>query len=140
MTVRPPATMRAVVLPRHGGPEVLEVQERPRPAPLVKLHLENEYPRASVTTRLGKIRQAGSEQGIMDFNAENGTTFTFEAFPDSSFDADASQSIQKYGAQIDSKGLVPIFDTGLDHRRPPSPSCIVDQDIDGPERAATFSN
>jgi ABC-type sugar transport system substrate-binding protein len=49
-------------------------------------------------------RQAGSEQGIMDFNAENGTTFTFEAFADSSFDADASQAIQKYGAQIDSKG------------------------------------
>jgi excinuclease ABC subunit C len=28
---------------------------RLRPAPLVKLHLENEYPRASVTTRLGKL-------------------------------------------------------------------------------------
>lgn len=26
-----------------------------RPAPLVKLHLENEYPRASITTRLGKV-------------------------------------------------------------------------------------
>lgn len=49
-------------------------------------------------------RQAGSEQGIMDFNAEHGTSFSFEAFPDSSFDADASQAIQKYGAQIDTKG------------------------------------
>ena len=25
--------MRAVVITKHGGPEVLEVQERPRPAP-----------------------------------------------------------------------------------------------------------
>jgi excinuclease ABC subunit C len=28
---------------------------RLRPAPLVKLHLENEYPRASITTRLGRL-------------------------------------------------------------------------------------
>ncbi|MHB8630261.1 MAG: substrate-binding domain-containing protein [Aggregatilineales bacterium] len=49
-------------------------------------------------------RQAGSEQGIKDYNAKNGTTYTFEAFPDHSFDADVSQSIQLYGAQIDSKG------------------------------------
>ncbi len=28
---------------------------RLRPAPLIKLHLENQYPRASVTTRLGKL-------------------------------------------------------------------------------------
>jgi ribose transport system substrate-binding protein len=49
-------------------------------------------------------RQAGSEQGIMDYNTENSTSFSFEAFPDSGFDADASQSIQKWGAQIDSKG------------------------------------
>ena len=29
---------------------------RLRPAPLVKLHLENEFPRASVTTRLGRLK------------------------------------------------------------------------------------
>jgi len=29
----PTETMRAVVVPRHGGPEVLEVAERPRPVP-----------------------------------------------------------------------------------------------------------
>jgi NADPH:quinone reductase-like Zn-dependent oxidoreductase len=29
-----PETMRAVVVPRHGGPEVLEVVTRPRPTPL----------------------------------------------------------------------------------------------------------
>jgi NADPH:quinone reductase-like Zn-dependent oxidoreductase len=28
-----PETMRAVVVPRHGGPEVLEIATRPRPAP-----------------------------------------------------------------------------------------------------------
>ncbi len=49
-------------------------------------------------------RQAGSEQGVLDYNDQNGTNFTFEAFPDSSFDADLSASIQKYGAQIDTKG------------------------------------
>jgi ABC-type sugar transport system substrate-binding protein len=49
-------------------------------------------------------RQAGSDQGIKDYNAKNGTTFTFEAFPDHSFDADSSQAIQTYGAQIDTKG------------------------------------
>src|SRR5205085_4865777 len=28
---------------------------RLRPAPLVKMHMENEYPRASITTRLGRL-------------------------------------------------------------------------------------
>lgn len=48
---------------RETFPKTYAARLRLRPAPLVKLHLENEYPRASVTTRLGKIRQAGSEQG-----------------------------------------------------------------------------
>jgi len=48
-------------------------------------------------------RQKGSEQGIMDYNKQKGTKFTFTAFPDSSFD-DENQSIQKYGAQIDEAG------------------------------------
>lgn len=40
---------------RHTFPKTYAARLRLRPAPLVKLHLENEYPRASVTTRLGKL-------------------------------------------------------------------------------------
>ena len=40
---------------RKTFPKTYAARLRLRPAPLVKLHLENEYPRASVTTRLGKI-------------------------------------------------------------------------------------
>ena len=39
---------------RATFPKTYAARLRLRPAPLVKLHLENEYPRASVTTRLGK--------------------------------------------------------------------------------------
>ena len=39
---------------RANFPKTYAARLRLRPAPLVKLHLENEYPRASVTTRLGK--------------------------------------------------------------------------------------
>jgi excinuclease UvrABC nuclease subunit len=40
---------------RHVFPQTYSNRLRLRFAPLVKLHLENEFPRASVTTRLGKI-------------------------------------------------------------------------------------
>jgi excinuclease ABC subunit C len=40
---------------RHLFPQTYSNRLRLRFAPLVKLHLENEFPRASVTTRLGKI-------------------------------------------------------------------------------------
>ena len=39
---------------RETFPKAYSSRLRIRPAPLVKLHLENEYPRASVTTRLGR--------------------------------------------------------------------------------------
>jgi excinuclease ABC subunit C len=39
---------------RRAFPKTYEKRLHLRPAPLVKLHLENEYPRASVTTRLGR--------------------------------------------------------------------------------------
>jgi len=39
---------------REIFPKTYSARLRIRPAPLVKLHLENVYPRASVTTRLGK--------------------------------------------------------------------------------------
>jgi excinuclease ABC subunit C len=40
---------------RANFPKTYAARLRLRPAPLVKLHLENEYPRASVTRRLGKL-------------------------------------------------------------------------------------
>ena len=42
---------------REAFPKTYADRLRLRPAPLVKLHLENEYPRASVTTRLGRLVQ-----------------------------------------------------------------------------------
>jgi len=42
---------------REAFPKTYAARLRLRPAPLVKLHLENEYPRASVTTRQGRIIQ-----------------------------------------------------------------------------------
>ena len=49
---------------RQNFPGSYAARLRLRPAPLVKLHLENEYPRASVTTRLGKIPKAVGEPGV----------------------------------------------------------------------------
>ena len=44
---------------REAFPKTYSNRLRLRFAPLVKLHLENEYPRASVTTRLGRIWVSG---------------------------------------------------------------------------------
>ena len=41
---------------RHYFPETYSNRVRFRFSPLVKLHLENEFPRASITTRLGRLR------------------------------------------------------------------------------------
>jgi excinuclease UvrABC nuclease subunit len=41
---------------RAAFPDTYAKRLRLRPAPLLKLHLENQYPRASVTTRLGSMR------------------------------------------------------------------------------------
>ena len=41
---------------RAEFPKTYEKRLRLRFAPLVKLHLENEYPRASITTRLGRLK------------------------------------------------------------------------------------
>jgi len=40
---------------RAAFPQTYSARLRLRPAPVVKLHLENEYPRASITTRLGRL-------------------------------------------------------------------------------------
>jgi excinuclease ABC subunit C len=49
---------------RETFPKTYAARLRLRPAPLVKLHLQNVYPRASVTTRLGKMRQSDGETGV----------------------------------------------------------------------------
>jgi ribose transport system substrate-binding protein len=58
-------------------------------------------------------RQNGSKLGIERYNQANGTTYTFEAFPDSSF-GELTESVQKWTAQIDQKGdsLVAAIGTG----------------------------
>ena len=45
---------------RENFPETYAKRLRLRPAPLVKMHLENEYPRASVTAKLGRMRHESS--------------------------------------------------------------------------------
>ena len=40
---------------RASFPQTYSARLRLRPAPLLKLHLENEYARASITTRLGRL-------------------------------------------------------------------------------------
>ena len=46
---------------RTAFPRTYDQRLRLRFAPLVKLHMENEYPRASVTTRLGRLGRLGSK-------------------------------------------------------------------------------
>jgi excinuclease UvrABC nuclease subunit len=61
---------------RENFPKTYAARLRLRPAPLVKLHLENEYPRASVTTRLGKSWHRdlnGGATGASDVLPEAGT-------------------------------------------------------------------
>ncbi len=49
---------------RESFPQTYAARLRLRPAPLIKLHLENEYPRASVTTRLGKVAWGQPPSGV----------------------------------------------------------------------------
>jgi excinuclease ABC subunit C len=48
---------------RESFPETYSNRLRFRFAPLVKLHLENEYPRASITTRIGSLRHGSVYYG-----------------------------------------------------------------------------
>jgi len=60
---------------REAFPKTYAARLRLRPAPLVKLHLENEYPRASVTTRLGRIIQKDlGETGVSPVHADADST------------------------------------------------------------------
>ena len=55
---------------RETFPKTYAARLRLRPAPLIKLHLENDYPRASVTTRLGRV--PGHEFEPTSASAEHG--------------------------------------------------------------------
>jgi excinuclease ABC subunit C len=60
---------------RENFPQTYAARLRLRPAPLVKLHLKNAYPRVSVTTRLGKLASVGgtpAHRHISTFNAYYG--------------------------------------------------------------------
>ncbi len=60
---------------REAFPKTYSARLRLRPAPLVKLHLENEYPRASVTTRLGRIVQKDfGEPGVSPVHVDANST------------------------------------------------------------------
>lgn len=61
---------------RGTFPKTYAARLKLRPAPLVKLHLENEYPRASITTKLGRLREPTSHRGAkaQSQSALNGTT------------------------------------------------------------------
>ena len=48
-------------------------------------------------------RQNGSEQGILDYNKANGTSFTVDKFADDEF-FDPNSSIQKWSAKLDQYG------------------------------------
>jgi ABC-type sugar transport system substrate-binding protein len=58
-------------------------------------------------------RQAGSEQGVKNYNADHGTEYTFEGYPDGEF-GELTESIQKWTAQFQEKGdnLVAAIGTG----------------------------
>jgi excinuclease ABC subunit C len=58
---------------RETFPKTYAKRLRLRPAPFVKLHLENEYPRASVTTRVGKLRdvEGGASTPVRSGNARH---------------------------------------------------------------------
>jgi excinuclease ABC subunit C len=59
---------------RGTFPKTYAARLKLRPAPLVKLHLENDYPRASVTTKLGRFRRATSGAKAPSETAQTGTT------------------------------------------------------------------
>jgi len=78
---------------RETFPETYSARLRLRPAPLVKLHLENEYPRASVTTRLGKFAIHDRSQSLC--HSER-SSIASEA-------SDGTQSLEMTGLERDQK-------------------------------------
>jgi excinuclease ABC subunit C len=66
---------------RENFPKTYAARLRLRPAPLVKLHLENEYPRASVTTRLGKLAWGQPPSPVRSGEALRGHNIYYGPFP-----------------------------------------------------------
>jgi excinuclease UvrABC nuclease subunit len=72
---------------RKSFPKTYAPRLRLRPAPLVKLHLENEYPRASVTTRLGKVRLVAGDISDTERGGIAGVSVREEGLTDEGEDA-----------------------------------------------------
>jgi excinuclease UvrABC nuclease subunit len=66
---------------REAFPKTYAARLRLRPAPLVKLHLENEYPRASVTTRLGKLAWGQPPSAVQSSDARHSGDFRIGSGP-----------------------------------------------------------
>jgi excinuclease ABC subunit C len=94
---------------RETFPKTYSARLRIRPAPLVKLHLENEYPRASVTTRLGKFGTGkGTASSRADTNLDTLQRHEWNSCP-SLRDADESSSF----ARQDSRGRLSSHNPNL---------------------------
>jgi excinuclease ABC subunit C len=66
---------------RKNFPKTYAARLRLRPAPLVKLHLENEYPRVSVTTRIGKLAWEQPSSAVRSSEARRGHNIYYGPFP-----------------------------------------------------------
>jgi ABC-type sugar transport system substrate-binding protein len=84
-------------------------------------------------------RQAGSKVGIENYNKANGTSYTFDPFPDSEF-GDITESVQKWSAKIDlykdklvaaigTGNAIPIVQTFQEHGYKPGQIAIGSPDI-----------
>jgi excinuclease ABC subunit C len=66
---------------RENFPRTYSARLRLRPAALVKLHLENEYPRASVTTRLGRFSWGQPPSAVLSSEGRRGQNIYYGPFP-----------------------------------------------------------
>ena len=66
---------------RENFPKTYAARLRLRPAPLLKLHLENEYPRASITTRLAKTTWEQPPRALHSIEAQNSQGLKKESAP-----------------------------------------------------------
>ncbi len=82
---------------RETFPKTYAARLKLRPAPLVKLHLENEYPRASVTTRLGRFRERSSASAGAKAQSEATLGGTTEVVPYPGSPENATQPNLYYG-------------------------------------------
>ncbi|HEY4660653.1 MAG TPA: hypothetical protein VIG91_04065, partial [Terriglobales bacterium] len=66
---------------RENFPRTYSTRLRLRPAALVKLHLENEYPRASVTTRLRRFSWGQPPSAVLSSEGRRGQNIYYGPFP-----------------------------------------------------------